>query len=168
MRRTLLILAAALSTTACAYEIAGPAPAGDVILHPGLDVSLTVHPAEVPQHGPFTARLTVTNTTSDTIRVGTAHGCLAVPWVFRNGEPVPFDGSWWACTAAGASHAFPPGETRSITWNMRAALYAQTADDVDGAPAPRGSYQVVAEFDTYLPGSPPGVKPRVEEPLRVR
>jgi hypothetical protein len=167
MRSTLLVLAAVLGTTACAYEIAGPAPAADVVLHPGLEVGFAVQPAEVSQHGSFTAHLTVTNTTGDTIRVGTAHGCLALPSVVRNGAPVPFAGSGWMCTAALTSHAFAPGETRSITWNMRAELYAQNPNDVDGAPAPRGAYRVVAEFDTYLPGSP-GMKPRIEAPLRVR
>jgi hypothetical protein len=55
---------------ACALDITGPQT--DLTgLPAGLDVQFTVEPGEVRQHAPFTARLTVTNTTSDTLRVTT-------------------------------------------------------------------------------------------------
>ncbi len=136
------------------------------VLPDGLVVSMSVQPGEVDQRGAFTARLTATNTTSATINIATAHGCLAVPSVLRNGEEVPFRGSWWACTAAGANHAFAPGETRVIEWTMHAELYAQHPGDQDGAPAPRGVYTVRGTFDAPPVGG--RGKPHVEAALRVR
>lgn len=160
MIRTLLSLAACATLAACALDIAGPQT--DLTgLPAGLDVQLTVQPGEVGQHAPFTARLAVTNTTSGTLRVTTAHGCLATPHVLRDGRRVPFRGSWWGCTAAITTHTFAPGQTWTQIWEMRAELYAEHPGDVDGAPAPKGSYVVRAEFDTQH-------KPAAEAALRVR
>jgi hypothetical protein len=109
----------------------------------------------------------VTNTTNDTIHVVTAHSCLAIPNVLNNGERIPFRGSGWGCFAAITTHSFGPGEVRSIKWDMKAELYAEQPGDVDGAPAPKGSYVVQAEFDTY-PVDGSGRKPAVEAKLRVQ
>lgn len=165
MIRNLFLLATALVTTACPFEIIGPQASLEG-LPAGLEVTLTVAPDQVAQHAPFSAELRVTNTTADTLRVVTAHGCLAIPNVLRDGERVPFEGSWWGCTAAITTHVFPPGETRSHTWQMRAELYAEHAGDVERAPAPRGTYWVQAEFDVYFPGMT--AKPAVAAMLRVR
>lgn len=166
MIRAFLLLLPGLALAACAFDITGPrfGPEG---LPEGLDVTFTVEPGEVGQHAPFTVQLSVTNTTSDPIEVVTAHGCLAIPHVIRDGKRVPFKGSLWGCTAAVTTHTFAPGETRSLTWEMRAELYAQHQGDVDGAPAPTGTYRVQAEFDTpAVDGS--SRKPTVERTLRVR
>ena len=169
MIRRLLLLAVfalfALSATACPFEIAGPATNLDS-LPQGLEVTFAVEPGEVAQREPFTVTLSVRNTTTEPITVTTAHGCLAVPHVIRDGERIPFKGSWWGCGAAITDHVFPAGETRTMTWSMRAELYAQHEGDVDGAPAPKGTYWVQAEFDSYVPGNPE--KPSVVAPLRVR
>lgn len=165
IRRHALLLAVTLIASACPYELTSPESDLEG-LPEGLEVTLTVEPGEVAQHAPFTVRLTVTNTTLETLQVVTAHGCLAVPNVLRSGERVPFEGSWWGCTAAITTHVFPPGETHSRTWEMRAELYAEHPGDVDGAPAPRGTYWVQAEFDTYVPGT--AHKPAISKMLRVR
>jgi hypothetical protein len=166
MLRSVPILAAVAAFAACALEIT--APETDLAgLPAGLDVQLTVEPAEVRPHDPFSVRLSVTNTTSDTIHVVTSHGCLAIPHVIRNGQRIPFRGSWWACTAAFASHTFAPGETRTRTWDMRAELYAEHQGDVEGAPAPRGTYLVQAEFGTYSETGP-WTRPLIERTLRVK
>jgi hypothetical protein len=153
-----------LLLAACSRDIAGPQPVLNEI-PAGLDVQLAVEPGEVAQHAPFAVRLDIRNTTSDTLRISTAHGCLAVPAVIRDGRRIPFEGSWWACTAAGASHTFAPGETRSHTWQMRAELYAEHPGDAQGAPAPRGTYRIRAEFDVPRSGAE---RPGVERTLRVR
>jgi hypothetical protein len=62
--------------------------------------------------------------------VVTAHGCLAIPHVLRNGVRVPFKGSWWGCTAAITTHIFAPGETKTRTWDMLAELYAEHPGDL--------------------------------------
>lgn len=164
IRKHLRILPA-LALAACATDLALPVPSLDG-LPPGLDVAFTVTPDAVQQGEAFTATLTVTNTTPEPIRVVTAHGCLAVPHVLLGSERVPLAGSWWACTAAITTHTFAPGETVTRAWEMRAELYAQDAGDVDGAPAPRGTYRVQAEFDTLAGNG--GEKPAVERILRVR
>jgi hypothetical protein len=166
MYRALPLLAAVLTLAACPLDVVGPRSdlAG---LPPGLDVAFTVEPSEVRQREPFTARLTVTNTTSEAIRVVTSHGCLAIPHVMRDGRRIPFRGSWWGCTAAITTHTFAPGDTRTLTWEMRAELYAEHPGDVEGAPAPRGTYLVQAEFDTFSEHGPHR-KPVVERTLRVR
>lgn len=162
-RRSLLIFFVA-ALAGCNLELAGPGPSLDG-LPEGLDVVFTVDPSAVVQHAPFSVRLDVTNTTTATIEVVTAHGCLAIPHVVRNGQRVPFRGSWWGCAAAITMHSFAPGETRSITWDMRAELYAEHTGDVEGAPAPKGNYLVKAEFDIYPVNS--GRKPAVTRSLRV-
>jgi hypothetical protein len=166
--RALLLLSAVVFAGCASEPTAIPGPRASLEgLPSGLDVRFTVEPGEVQQHESFNARLEVTNTTPDTIRVVTAHGCLVVPHVLLDGRPVPLQGSGWACTAAITTHTFAPGEVRTRDWEMRASLYAQEPGDVDGAPAPRGTYRIVAEFDTYSE-TPPYAKPRVEAALRVR
>jgi hypothetical protein len=166
MIRTSVLLLTGVALTACVLDIAGPQPVTDG-LPEGLRVELTVEPGEVAQHEAFSVHLSVTNTTSHIIEVVTAHGCLAIPHVRRNGERIPFQGSWWGCTAAITTHTFAPGETWSRTWEMRAELYAEHPGEVDGVPAPKGTYHVQAEFDT-LPVSESSRKPVVERTLRVR
>ena len=164
MRRPSIVLALALIATACPFEIAGPDTSLDG-LPPGLDVTLELEPNVVAQHAPFTATLRVRNTTSEPISVTTSSTCLAVPHVLRDGRRIPFEGSWWGCGDAISTHVLAAGETRTKTWNMRAELYAEEQGDTDGAPAPRGTYWVQAEFDVYPPRG--GRKPSVAAVLRV-
>jgi hypothetical protein len=166
MIRKSLFLFSVPALAACALEIAGPGSSLEG-LPEGLEVTFIVEPGEVDQHAPFSAQLSVTNTTNDMIQVVTAHSCLAIPNVLRNGQRVPFKGSWWGCYAAITTHSFAPSETRSMTWDMQAESYAEHPGDVDGAPAPKGSYVVQAEFDTY-PADGSSRKPAVERTLRVR
>jgi hypothetical protein len=49
---------------------------------------------------------------------------------------------------------------------MRAALYAETSGEVDGAPAPRGQYRVRTVFDLFELA--PDRKPYVEAAIQVR
>lgn len=163
--RTTLLLAVALCT-GCTSDVVGPEHGLDG-LPPELRVELTVEPAVVAPRGAFTVRLTVANTSAHEVEVVTAHGCLAVPHVMRNETRVPFEGSWWGCTAAITTHVFAPGGTVTREWEMRAELYAENPGDRDGAPAPPGVYRVRAEFDTYSPGIPGG-KPAIERALVVR
>lgn len=164
IRRLLYLLPAlALALAACDLEIHSPRTDLNG-LPTGLAVDFAVEPGEVGQHAPFTARLSVTNTTSDTVRVVTGHGCLAIAHLLRNGKRIPFQGSNWACTAAITTHTFAPGEAREVSWPMRAELYAEYEGDVDGAPAPKGSYIVQASFGT----GPSVQKPVVEAVLRVK
>jgi hypothetical protein len=165
MTRPASLLLSMILLSGCALDVTLPSPSLDGLPH-GLEVALTLEPGEVAPHEDFGARLAITNITADTIRIGTGMGCLVVPGVYRNGVRTPFRGSWWACTAAGASHVFPPGETRTIEWTMRAELYAEHPGDTDGAPAPRGTYTVRAEFAT--PPDASGRQPAVDATLRVR
>lgn len=166
MIRTLPILILGAALAACAPDVTAPrSDLGD--LPEGLDVQFTVEPGQVRQHGPFSVHFSVSNTTTRTIQVVTAHGCLVTPHVIRNGESIPFKGSWWGCTAAITTHTFAPGESRSHTWDMRAELYAQHPGDVAGVPAPKGAYIVRAVFDTYSENGP-YQKPLIERTLRVQ
>lgn len=160
-----MLLAATLAS-GCGADIIGPAHSLEG-LPQGLRVELVVEPAVITAHAPFTARLSVTNTTTRELTVVTAHGCLAIPHVMRSGTRVPFEGSWWGCTAAITAHVFAPGEVRTRVWEMRAQLYAEHPGDKDGAPVPPGVYRVQAEFDTYSP-SGPNRKPVIERALVVR
>lgn len=166
IRTAFTALIAATLATSCGPDIVGPRTTLDG-LPPGLQVQLTVEPSVVAPDAPFAATLSVTNTTSQELRVTTAHGCLATPHVMRGDRRFPFEGSWWGCTAAITTHVFPAGETRSHSWNMRAQLYAEYPGDTDGAPAARATYRVRAEFDTYPPTAPGG-KPAIERSLIVR
>ena len=164
IRRTTLLLAVALCT-GCESDVLGPARVLEG-LPPELQVELTIEPAVVATRGAFTAQLTVTNTSTHEVEVVTAHGCLAIPHVMRGDTRVPFEGSWWGCTAAITTHVFAPGETRTQVWEMHAELYAEHPGDRDGVPAPPGMYRVRAEFDTYPPRNTG--KPAIERALVVR
>lgn len=166
MARTTFLLLTGLLLTGCSLELMDPGPNNDG-LPEGLELSLVVTPDDVRQHAPFTVRFGATNTTAEPMQIVTNHGCLVIPGVYRNGERLPFAGSWWGCTAAITTHTILPGETRSFEWNMRAELYAEHEGDVEGAPPPAGIYAVRAEFDmTPVAGS--SRKPGAEETLRIR
>jgi hypothetical protein len=166
MIRALQLLAAGIVLTACAREITAP-QFNLENLPTGLEVQFVVEPGEVRQHEPFSANLTITNTSAETIQVVTSHGCLVTLNVIRNGQRVPFQGSLWGCTAAITTHTFAPGATRSYAWTLRAELYAQHAGDVEGDPAPKGAYLVQIEFDTR-PEDGQTRKPLIERTLRVK
>lgn len=176
MIRAALLLVVGVALTGCALELTTPQPQllegppdGSEVegLPQGLGVELRVEPGEVAQHGTFTVTLTVTNTTPAPIHLDTAHGCLAIPHVLRDGHRVPFQGSAWGCVAAITTHAFRPGEPRVITWTMQAELYAEHPGDEEGLPAPKGTYLVQAEFETFSPEGPTP-NPVVERLLVVR
>lgn len=166
MARTTFLLLTALLLTSCSLELLEPGPSTDG-LPDGLEISLAVTPDDVSQHAPFTVRFTATNTTDESMQIVTNHGCLVIPGVYRNGERLPFAGSWWGCTAAITTHTFLPGETKSFEWNMRAEVYAEHEGEVEGAPAPAGTYAVRVEFDVE-PVAGSNRKPGAEETLRVR
>lgn len=168
MLRRFLVFLPGLALAACSFEATGPVSDLD-ILPPGLDIRFAVEPGEVLQHAPFNVKLTLSNTTSDTIKIVTSHGCLSTPHFYRNGKRVPMSGSDMGCTAAITTHTFPPGETRSFAWPMRAEFYAEQAGDVEGAPAPTGTYLVRAEFDIGHDTAPGvGRAPAAEVVLRVK
>jgi hypothetical protein len=166
MIRALPLLLAGVVLTACALDITDPQSNLEGLPR-GLNVQLEVEPGEVRQHEPFSVLLSVTNTTTQTIRVVTAHSCLAIPHVIHDGQPIPIKGSGWGCYAAITTHTFAPGGTRTYTWDMRAELFAQHPGDIEGAPAPQGTYRVQAEFDTYSENGPQR-KPWIERSLRVK
>lgn len=144
-----VVLALIVATAACSRVPIDtqPTPEG---WHHSLRVAFTVAPAEVRQHDAFTALLTLSNTSHDTIRVVTADSCLAIPNVMRDGTRIRFKGSSWGCYQALTTHTFLPGEMRSLRWDMRAEL--GQPDDVAGPPAPKGTYHVQALFYTYATG----------------
>jgi hypothetical protein len=161
--RSVLILSGFATLTACGSVLT--APDADLTgLPPGLVAELSVAPSEVPQGGSFDVELRVRNTTPDTVQVITGHGCLVTLQVVQSGRRFPFTGSNFGCRAAITGHRFAPGETRMYRWDMRAELYAQYTGEVDGRPAPKGWYGVVAEFDTRRPD---GTKPFVARVLKV-
>jgi hypothetical protein len=160
--RTLPVLLLSITLSGCAMESLTPRNTLEG-LPPGLEVSLTVEPDRVERHAPFVAGFSATNTTADTIRIVTAGGCLVRPGVFRSGARVPVQGSNLVCYGAITTHTFAPGAGREMSWPMRAELYAEHPGDIEGAPAPAGSYRVRAEFDLLA-----GNRPAVEATLLVR
>lgn len=164
--RSILVLLPSLILAACSLDIATPGPTTDG-LPKGLEAELVVEPGTVAQHAPFTVRLRVTNTTADTIRIVTSDTCLALPKVTHSGKWILFKGSIMGCGDAIWTHSFAPGETVSRNWVMRAELYAESAGEEDGPPAPKGTYIIVAEFGG-MPGDRVGDRPMVSTPLRVR
>ena len=165
MRRNTAIFLGALLLSGC-IEILSPSDSTDG-LPDGIEMSLVLDDDDVMPHAPFTARFTATNTTNSAIQITTAHGCLVLPVVYRNGVRVPFMGTAWGCTAAITTHVFAPGETVTREWPMRAELYAEHTGDTEGAPAPRGTYVVRAEFDVQPPDGSQR-KPGVETTLLVQ
>lgn len=166
MLRAPLILLTGAALAGCDYHVAGPRTDLEGLPH-GLDVSLAVEPSTVSPHESFAIRLVVTNTTDHPVTVGTSHTCLALPEVVRNGERMPFEGTALGCGAALTTHRFAPGERRVHVWEARASLYAEQQGDIDGAPAPKGTYLVRAVFDIHDPDEP-GRYPVIGTTLHVR
>jgi hypothetical protein len=164
MRTPLLLIATALVATACPFEVTGPETDLEG-LPDGLEVTLDVEPEGVTQHALFSATLRVRNTTLEPISITTASTCLALPHVLRNGRRMPFEGTTVGCGDAISNFVVPAGEALTVTWPLRAELYAEAPGDVDGAPAPRGTYWVQARFEVYSPGGTH--QPSVAAMLRV-
>jgi hypothetical protein len=152
MSRASVLLLATLALSACNGAISGPGTVHGTIPS-GLNLDLTLSASEVEQHASFVTTVTATNVTGDTVRLVTPHGCLYTLAVYRGGARVPFDGTAWGCTAAITEHVFAPGESRTHEWTLRAQLYAEHTGDVEGAPAPKGAYEVRARFDTWEAGA---------------
>jgi hypothetical protein len=166
MIRRLALLVAGLALAACTLDGVFPQPSLDG-LPQGLDVRLTVAPEAVGALGEFSAVLTLTNTTADSLRFTTTDGCLATPNVYREGVRYLFWGSGSPpCLTALTTHSFAPGETLTKTWNMRAELSPVNPGGAHGDPAPAGTYQVQAEFRIYTDGALK--RAAVESTLRVR
>ena len=161
-----VVLALTVATAACRRAPIDTQPTPEE-WPDSLRVAFTVAPAAVRQHDAFTARLTLSNTSHDTIRVVTPDSCLAIPSVLRDGKRVPFKGSSWGCYQAITFHKFPPGKMRSLRWDMRAELYSGQPSDVDGAPAPKGTYAVQARLAIYGTGMVTH-EHTIKRPLRVR
>jgi hypothetical protein len=166
VRNTVPVLAAALLfLTGCNDSITGVPLENRQGIPDEIAVGMTLVPDEVDPHGSFTAVFQLRNRSHRTVRITTPHSCLVVPGVYRGSERVPFQGSWYACLTVLTTHTFEPGESRTISWDMKAELYAQHQGDPDGAPAPPGPYVVRAEFEMY---NEDGTRPGVGALLRVR
>lgn len=161
-----LLLIPAVLLIACTFEMTAPFRSVDG-LPPGLEVEFVVDPGEVSAHDPFTATLTLTNTRSDTLEVVTGNGCLVNLSISRDGEWVPFQGGGpWGCLTVVTTHTFPPGETRTMTWDIRAEISEFMGEEA-GAPVEPGTYLVQVEFDTVTRDRS-GRKPTLEAELVVR
>jgi len=165
MRRASLLLLGTLALSACNGVISGPDPV-HVTIPAGLRLELTLSTDRVEQHGEFMTTVTATNVSDHTLSVVTPSGCLYTLDVYRGDVRVPFDGTAWGCHTAITTHVFAPGESRTHEWMLRARLYAEHPGDVEGAPAPKGTYSVRARFDTaWQTGGP---APVVARTLTVR
>lgn len=164
MIRAFTLMLAGLSLAACGLDVTSPGTDLEG-LPGGLEVEFTVEPGEVGQHGAFSLRLRIKNTTNETIRISTSSSCLALPHVRRDGKRAPFRGTNFACLAVATTHHFEPGEIDERVWTLQATLDAQGPEEIDGAPAPKGGYVAGVTFGG---SSMPGILPTIERSLRVR
>lgn len=160
----ILVGLAGLGLAACELDFTSPETDLEG-LPDGLVVDLEVEPAEVRQHGAFSLRLRILNTTDEPIVISTGISCLAHPHVKRGGKWMPFRGTDLACLAVGVAHVFEPGEVYERVWDLEATLYSQSPRDIEGAPAPKGKY---AAGLTFGGSSLSGSFPVIERSLRVR
>ncbi len=152
-----------LALAACANDVSGPRALGG--LPEGLKVSLSVPEGVAPREA-FIASLNVTNVTADTIWLGTPNSCFFHPVIHDLRRRFAMAGTLWGCTQLGVTHAFPPGETRSFVWDMKAEVYARDRDgQLAVTAAPKGVYVVRVRLNVLNEGEK---APEVQALFRVR
>jgi hypothetical protein len=108
----------------------------------------------------------VINVSADTIQINTSDSCLFDPVIYEIHRRFAMTGIVWGCAQIGTTHTFPPGETRSFTWPMKAEVYARTTDGAVGiAAAPKGVYLMTAKLHGL---SVEGNSPEIKAFIRVR
>ena len=107
----------------------------------GIRVTWSLDRSEVMRGQSFTARLSLTNTGSQTATWTSSYGCLAFLNIYRGGERIPVKGTDFLCGAVVTSRQIAPG----------AALvqeYSLQAQRTDGVPLAPGEYRLVADLNS--------------------
>lgn len=107
----------------------------------GIRATLSLNPSEVERTQKFTARLTLTNTGSQTTTWTNGAGCLAFLNVYRGEERVQFKGTDFGCTAVVTSRQIAPGASLVQEYSLQ-------AQRTDGAPLAPGEYRLQADLIT--------------------
>ncbi|MDQ4076589.1 MAG: hypothetical protein M3220_10135 [Chloroflexota bacterium] len=107
----------------------------------GIRVTLSLSPSEVERTYSFTARVSLTNTGSQTATWTSGYGCLAFLNVYRSGERIPLKGTDFGCIAAVGSWQIAPGDSLVGEYPLR-------AQRTDGAPLAPGEYRLEADLNT--------------------
>jgi hypothetical protein len=107
----------------------------------GIRATLSLDPSQVERTQKFAARLTLTNTGSQTATWTSGHGCLAFLNVYRGEERVPFKGTDFGCIAVITSRQIAPGASLVQEYSLQ-------AQRTDGAPVAPGEYRLQADLAT--------------------
>lgn len=107
----------------------------------GIRATLSLHPAEVERTHGFTARLSLTNTGSQTATWTSGYGCLAFLNVYQGEERIPLKGTDFGCFAVVTSRQIAPGASL-------VQEYSLVAQRTDGASLARGEYRLQADMVT--------------------
>lgn len=142
-RRGLGSAAAALFTALSC----GGTPTQPSDIHASLDLSRD----EVVAGESFVATLLLTNPTDDAITLGSPMGCLALPSIHRDGERLNWAGTEIYCLAIEGHHRIPARATRTIDFNLKAALRQPSAPFDYVVPAAPGVYELRMEMEVDLP-----------------
>lgn len=115
------------------------APGGPDELPPPTFVA---QPATVASGDTFAVVFTLRNPTRDTVRIGSAYGCLFFLSAFRGSDAVAMEGTRYGCTAAFRTFVVPPRDSLRIVHELVAA---------ELTPLPRGIYRVQTQMNAALP-----------------
>lgn len=107
----------------------------------GIRATLSLNPFEVERTQKFTARLTLTNTGSQTATWTSGSGCLAFLNVYRGEERIPFKGTDFGCFAVVTSRQIAPGASLVQEYSLQ-------AQRTDGVPLAPGEYRLQADMAT--------------------
>ena len=106
----------------------------------GIRATWSLDRSEVMRGQSFTARLSLTNTGSQTATWTSSYGCLAFLNIYRGGERIPVKGTDFLCGAAVTSRQIAPGAA--------VQEYSLQAQRTDGVPLAPGEYGLVADLNS--------------------
>lgn len=138
-RGMLPLLLLAVLTAACSANALGPGHR----VEEGIEMRLSVRPAEVRLHQPFTAHVSVTNRRSHTVTLVSRQSCVARFALYNGEDLTPVSGTERGCHAAITQHTLRPGQS------MRRALPIW-AESPNGGSIARGEYRLRAIFSSEV------------------
>ena len=120
-------------------ECHAPAPSEPDELPPPTFVA---QPATVVRGDTFAVVFTLRNPTTDTVRIGSAYGCLFFLSAFRGSDTVAMQGTRYGCTASFRMFKVPPDDSLRIVHELVAA---------ELTPLPAGTYRIQTQMNAALP-----------------
>lgn len=135
-----LLISLLLSACDPDFMVSGNNPASVDMLN--IDVEV---PEQVEQGSEFDVLVTVKNESDEKGEVTTPHSCFYNIKVYKDDEPVQFEGTQLACATVVTTHEFEPGEKQRDEIVLIAKVYTS---EEEAERVTEGDYELVIEPET--------------------